>query len=76
LTNNTNKPLHVHAPCQENYFTEVGDKLATRTAPPPHSTDADKAERGQKARALEAKFKTELTKESSYFLKKVTNSLC
>jgi len=45
---------------QEGLFLEVGDPVASRTAPPPVLSPAEKAERGQKARALAAKYRTEL----------------
>lgn len=44
---------------QEEYFAVVGDTLPSRTSPPPKLTEAERAERGAKAKALAAKYKTE-----------------
>jgi len=46
-------------PGQEEYFMAVGDPVASRDTPPPQLTDAEKAERGKRAKALAAKYRTE-----------------
>jgi len=46
-------------PGQEDYFLAVGDPIASRTTPPPKLSEAERAERGARARALAAKYKTE-----------------
>jgi mannose-6-phosphate isomerase-like protein (cupin superfamily) len=45
---------------QEEFFMSVGDPVASRTAPPPKLSQAEQAERGQRAKALAAKYRTEL----------------
>jgi quercetin dioxygenase-like cupin family protein len=45
---------------QEAFFIEVGDQVASRTAPPPALSNKDKAERARKAQALAAKYRTEM----------------
>ena len=47
---------------QENFFLEVGDAVAGRTAPPPRLSPEEKAERGRKAQALAPRYRTELLK--------------
>lgn len=44
---------------QEEFFLEVGDRVADRTAPPPRLSEAEKAERQAKAQALTGKYRTE-----------------
>jgi quercetin dioxygenase-like cupin family protein len=44
---------------QEALFLEIGDPVASRTAPPPALSAEEKAARGQKAHALAAKYRTE-----------------
>jgi hypothetical protein len=39
---------------------EVGDAVDSRTAPPPNLSKAEQAERVQRAKALSAKYRTEL----------------
>lgn len=46
-------------PGQEDYFLAVGDPVASRTTPPPKLSDAERAERGARAKALAAQYKTE-----------------
>jgi quercetin dioxygenase-like cupin family protein len=46
-------------PGQEDYFLAVGDPIASRTTPPPKLSDAERAERGARAKALAAQYKTE-----------------
>jgi quercetin dioxygenase-like cupin family protein len=45
---------------QERFFLAVGDPVASRTAPPPTLTDAERAERRARAEALAPEFRTEL----------------
>ena len=44
---------------QEEFFLEIGDPVASRTAPPPELDEAAKAERMAKAKALAPKYRTE-----------------
>jgi quercetin dioxygenase-like cupin family protein len=45
---------------QEEFFLAVGDAVASRTAPAPVLSAAEKAERGMKALALAGKYNTEI----------------
>jgi quercetin dioxygenase-like cupin family protein len=45
---------------QEQFFVEVGDPVDSRTASPPKLTQAEQFERIQRAKALSAKYRTEL----------------
>jgi quercetin dioxygenase-like cupin family protein len=45
---------------QEEFFMAVGDPVDSRTAPPPALSQAERAERIQRAKALAAKYRTEL----------------
>jgi hypothetical protein len=45
---------------QEEFFMAVGDPVDSRTAPPPKLDKAEQAERLQRAKALSAKYRTEL----------------
>jgi quercetin dioxygenase-like cupin family protein len=62
--NKSDKPARLLCMCtpagQEEFFMAVGDPVASRTAPPPKLSPAEQAERGQRARALSAKYRTEL----------------
>ena len=62
--NNSNKPARLLCMCtpagQEEFFMEVGDLVDSRTAPPPNLSKAEQAERIQRAKALSAKYRTEL----------------
>jgi quercetin dioxygenase-like cupin family protein len=61
--NKSDKPAHLLCLCtppgQEHYFMAVGDKLASRAVPPPKLSEAERAERGAKAKALAAQYRTE-----------------
>ncbi len=61
--NNSDKTVHMLCMCtppgQEDYFLAVGDPLASRSTPPPRLTEAEIAERRQRALALASKFRTE-----------------
>jgi quercetin dioxygenase-like cupin family protein len=62
--NKSDKPARLLCMCtpagQEEFFMAVGDPVVSRTAPPPKLSPAEQAERGQRARALSAKYRTEL----------------
>jgi quercetin dioxygenase-like cupin family protein len=62
--NKSDKPARLLCMCtpagQEEFFMAVGDPVDSRTAPPPKLNQAEQAERGQRARALSAKYRTEL----------------
>jgi quercetin dioxygenase-like cupin family protein len=45
---------------QERFFAAVGDPVASRTAPPPPLSNAERAERRARAVALAPQYKTEL----------------
>ena len=45
---------------QERFFVAVGDPVASRTAPPPTLSDAERAERRARAEALAPAYRTEL----------------
>ena len=47
-------------PGQEEFFLEVGDPVASRTAPSPELSAEDKAQRADRAKALAAKYRTEI----------------
>ena len=44
---------------QEEFFLLVGDLVDSRTAPPPPLTEAQRAERQARAKALAPRFRTE-----------------
>jgi quercetin dioxygenase-like cupin family protein len=44
----------------DGFFAEVGDPVASRTAPPPALTPEEKAARGRKAQALAGQYRTEI----------------
>jgi len=62
--NKSDKPARLLCMCspagQEAFFLAVGDPVDSRTAPPPKLSQAEQAERGQRAKALAAKYRTEL----------------
>jgi quercetin dioxygenase-like cupin family protein len=62
--NMSNKPARLLCMClpagQEEFFLAVGDPVDSRTAPPPQLGNAERAERMQRAKALSAKYRTEL----------------
>jgi mannose-6-phosphate isomerase-like protein (cupin superfamily) len=61
--NVSGKPAHMLCMCtpagQEEFFLAVADPLPSRDAPPPKLSDEERAQRGQKARALAPKYRTE-----------------
>jgi quercetin dioxygenase-like cupin family protein len=62
--NMSDKPLRMLCMCtpagQEEFFMAVGDPVDSRTAPPPKLSPAELADRIQRAKALAAKYRTEL----------------
>jgi quercetin dioxygenase-like cupin family protein len=62
--NKSDKPARLLCMClpagQEELFMAVGDLVDSRTSPPPKLSPAEKAERIQRAKALSAKYRTEL----------------
>lgn len=62
--NRSDKPARLLCMCtpsgQEEFFVAVGDPVDSRTAPPPKLSEAERAERIQRAKALAAKYRTEL----------------
>jgi quercetin dioxygenase-like cupin family protein len=62
--NKSDKPARLLCMCtpagQEEFFMSVGDPVGSRMAPPPRLGDAERAERGQRAKALAANYRTEL----------------
>ena len=62
--NDSNRPARMLCMCtpagQEELFLAVGDLVASRTAPPPSLSQAEQAERMARAKALSAKYRTEL----------------
>src|SRR5271170_119819 len=59
--NKSDKPARLLCMCtpagQEEFFMAVGDPVDSRTAPPPKLSDAERAERIQRAKALSAKYR-------------------
>ena len=47
---------------QENFFMQVGDPVPSRTSPPPALSADEKAERGGRAQALAARYRTEMVR--------------
>ena len=62
--NTSDKPARLLCMCtpagQDEFFMAVGDLVDSRTAPPPRLSPAERAERIQRAKALAAKYRTEL----------------
>jgi quercetin dioxygenase-like cupin family protein len=62
--NVSDKPARMLCMCtpagQEEFFVAVGDPVDSRTAPPPKLSDAERAERMQRAKSLSANYRTEL----------------
>jgi quercetin dioxygenase-like cupin family protein len=62
--NKSDKPARLLCMCtpagQDEFFLAIGDPVDSRTASPPKLTQAEQAERGQRAKALSAKYRTEL----------------
>jgi quercetin dioxygenase-like cupin family protein len=64
FTNASGQPVRLLCMCspsgQEEFFLEVGVRVATRTEPPPKPGDAEQAAFIAKSRALAPKYRTEL----------------
>ncbi len=62
--NKSDRPARLLCMCtpagQEEFFMAVGDPVASRTAPPPMLSPAERVERVQRAKALAAQYRTEL----------------
>ena len=62
--NTSDKPARLLCMCtpsgQDEFFMAVGDPVDSRSAPPPKLGDAERTERMQRAKALAAKYRTEL----------------
>jgi quercetin dioxygenase-like cupin family protein len=62
--NMSDRPARLLCMClpagQEEFFLAVGDPVDSRIAPPPKLSSEERAERMQRARALSAKYRTEL----------------
>jgi quercetin dioxygenase-like cupin family protein len=62
--NVSDKPARMLCMCtpagQEEFFMAVGDPVGSRTAPPPKLSDAERAERMQRAKSLSASYRTQL----------------
>jgi quercetin dioxygenase-like cupin family protein len=62
--NNSGNPARLLCMCtpagQEEFFMAVGDPVDSRTAPPPKLSEAEQAERTQRAKGLSANYRTEL----------------
>ena len=62
--NTSGKTVHMLCLCapagQDEYFLAVADAIESRTAAPPKLSDAEKAERRQKALSLAPEYKTEM----------------
>jgi quercetin dioxygenase-like cupin family protein len=62
--NKSDKPARLLCMCtpagQDEFFTAAGDVVDSRTSPPPNLSEAEQAERIQRAKDLSAKYRTEL----------------
>ena len=62
--NTSGKTVHMLCMCtpagQEEFFAQVGDRVASRTSPPPELSKEEQAERGKKAAELALKYRTEM----------------
>ena len=62
--NASGKTVHMLCMCtpagQEEFFAQVGDRVAGRNAPPPKLSPEEQAERGKKAAELAPKYRTEM----------------
>ncbi|BCM91523.1 hypothetical protein IAD21_03398 [Abditibacteriota bacterium] len=64
FTNASDKPARLLCLCspagQEEFFIEIGDRVPTRTSPPPELDEATKKARMEKALALAPRYQTEM----------------
>ena len=62
--NASGKTVHMLCMCtpagQEEFFAQVGDRIASRTAAPPQLSKEEQAERGKKSAELAPKYRTEM----------------
>ena len=62
--NKSDRPARLLCMCtpsgQDEFFMAVGDPVDSRAAPPPHLSQDERAERGRRAGALAARYRTEL----------------
>ena len=62
--NKSNKAARLLCMCtpagQDEFFLSVGDPVASRSAPPPKLSDAERLDRVRRAKALAGKYRTEL----------------
>ena len=62
--NISGRTVHMLCMCtpagQEEFFGEVGGRVASRTSPPPPLSKEEQAERGKKAAKLAPKYRTEM----------------
>jgi len=63
FVNASDRPARMLCLCapagQEDFFLAIGDRVASRTAPPPQLTEAERAGRMAKAMALAPRYRTE-----------------
>jgi quercetin dioxygenase-like cupin family protein len=62
--NASDSPVRLLCVCspsgQEEFFLEIGDRVPSRMAPPPEMSEAEQAERRERALVLAPKYRTEL----------------
>ena len=62
--NASGKTVHMLCMCapagQEEFFAQVGDRVASRSSPPPKLSAEEQAQRGKKAAELAPKYRTEM----------------
>jgi quercetin dioxygenase-like cupin family protein len=62
--NRSDRPARLLCMCtpsgQDEFFLSVGDPVDSRNAPPPKLSDAEQVDRVQRAKALAARYRTEL----------------
>jgi quercetin dioxygenase-like cupin family protein len=64
-SSNATRLLCICSPAgQEEFFTEVGTRVATRTTPPPKLSETEQAAFMKKVMSLAPKFRTELLKKA------------
>ena len=64
FSNDSDSPARLLCMCspsgQEEFFLEIGNRVADRTAPPPEMSEAEQREWQERAAALAPKYRTEL----------------
>ena len=62
--NTSGKTVHMLCMCtpagQEEFFAQVGDRVASRNSPPPQLSEEEQAERGKKAVEFAPRYRTEM----------------